>query len=66
MPKLILNGADTKVVAVTIKDMVLELGLPESKLAIELNKIIVPKSLYANTAITDNDQIEIVHFVGGG
>jgi sulfur carrier protein len=35
-------------------------------LALALNLQIVPRSLYAATALADGDRIEIVQFVGGG
>jgi sulfur carrier protein len=42
------------------------LGLDRRKLAVERNLEIVPRSLYAATALVDGDRIEIVAFVGGG
>lgn len=35
-------------------------------IAVERNMEIVPKSQYSTTIIQDDDQIEIVNFVGGG
>ena len=46
--------------------MVAELGLDVRKVAVERNLEIVPRSLYAATALADGDRIEIVHFIGGG
>ncbi len=42
------------------------LGLDPRKVAVERNLEIVPRSLYAKTALGDGDRIEIVHFIGGG
>lgn len=42
------------------------LALEPRKIAVERNLEIVPKSLYAETALADGDRIEIVQFVGGG
>lgn len=42
------------------------LGLPRRKIAVERNLEIVPRSLYDETSLCDGDQIEIVHFIGGG
>jgi thiazole synthase/sulfur carrier protein len=42
------------------------LGLDTRKVAVERNLEIVPRSLYASTALADGDRIEIVHFIGGG
>ena len=42
------------------------LGLDPRKVAVERNLEIVPRSVYAKTALADGDRIEIVHFIGGG
>lgn len=49
-----------------VAGLVAALGLEPRKVAIERNREIVPKSLYAATALADGDRIEIVTFVGGG
>ncbi len=46
--------------------LVARLGLDCRKVAIERNLEIVPRSAYAATALAEGDQIEIVHFIGGG
>lgn len=43
-----------------------ELDLDPKKVAVERNLEIVPKSEYEVTSLCDGDQLEIVHFVGGG
>jgi len=42
------------------------LELDPRKVALELNREIVPKSRFADTPIEEGDEIEIVQFVGGG
>ena len=42
------------------------LGLDPCKIAVERNQSVVPRSLYASTALEPGDRIEIVHFIGGG
>jgi sulfur carrier protein len=49
-----------------VQALVAELGLDARKVAVERNLEIVPRSLYARTALADGDRIEIVQFVGGG
>jgi thiamine biosynthesis protein ThiS len=62
-----LNGASHRIKAeTTVAELVASLGLEPTKVAVECNFEIVPKSLYMTTAINIGDQIEIVHFVGGG
>ncbi len=62
-----LNGAPHRIVAgVTVAGLLESLGLPMQKVAVERNAAIVPRSIYAQTVLTPGDQIEIVHFIGGG
>jgi thiamine biosynthesis protein ThiS len=46
--------------------MLRELGLDPTKVAVERNREIVPRSTFGETAVEDGDVFEIVHFVGGG
>ena len=48
------------------KKIIKELDLPLQKVAIELNKKIVDKKKVKNIKLKDKDNIEIVHFIGGG
>ncbi len=61
-----LNGESTRTKSPTLSALLFELGLAEKKIAIELNKDIIPRNAYENTKLTFGDQIEIIHFVGGG
>jgi thiamine biosynthesis protein ThiS len=65
--RLTVNGEQRQVPAArNISALVALLGLDERKVAVERNLAIVPRSLWPATALADGDQIEIVHFVGGG
>ena len=65
--RLTINGEERELAAVgTIEALVAALGLDRRKLAVERNLEIVPRSLFAATALADGDRIEIVAFVGGG
>ncbi|MFV1982239.1 MAG: sulfur carrier protein ThiS [Thiohalomonadales bacterium] len=46
--------------------LIVDMGLGETRVALELNMEIVPRSNYAQTFITDGDKIEIVRAIGGG
>ena len=50
----------------TISELALELGLEPTKVAVELNMEVVPRSTHGEVRIEDGDDIEIVTFVGGG
>ena len=43
-----------------------QLGMKSDRVAVELNRDIVPRDLWLQTQLADGDRLEIVHFVGGG
>ncbi|MGB3723477.1 MAG: sulfur carrier protein ThiS [Pacificimonas sp.] len=49
-----------------VVDLLNVLGQDPASVAVERNLEIVPKSTYAETALESGDEIEVVHFVGGG
>ncbi len=52
--------------AITVEQLLGQIGLDTRKVAVERNLEIVPKSSYAKTSLSDGDKLEIVHFIGGG
>jgi len=65
--KIKVNGKNVifdknKSIAILIK----KLKIPLNKVAIELNKKILDKKKINTIKINANDNIEIVHFIGGG
>jgi thiamine biosynthesis protein ThiS len=50
----------------TITDLLVLLGLHQKRVAIEVNKELVPRSQHATYCVKANDTIEIVHAIGGG
>jgi thiazole synthase len=64
---LTVNGEPRRMAAgSSVADLVADIGLNPAKVAVERNAIIVPRSTLAQVALADGDQLEIVHFVGGG
>ena len=64
---IMVNGEARQVaVAASLADLLAQLGLDTRKVAVERNLEIVPLSSYAATALAAGDQLEIVHFIGGG
>ncbi|WP_234028788.1 sulfur carrier protein ThiS [Pseudoblastomonas halimionae] len=61
-----LNGETKRVAPGTVLGLLRELGLDPARVAVERNREIAPRSSHADTAIAAGDEIEIVHFVGGG
>lgn len=61
------NGEHKRVPAgLTIAALAESLGLVPAKLAVERNLEVVPRSTLDRVMIEDGDELEIVHFVGGG
>lgn len=50
----------------TVADLVADLGLTGKKIAIELNKEILPFQQYDAQVLQTGDRLEIVHAIGGG
>ena len=67
MITLTLNG-DPRAVApgTTIAGLLADLDLDAAKVAVERNRVIVPRSTFGVQALADGDSLEVVHFVGGG
>ena len=51
---------------ITVSEYLESQNYNPSRVAIELNQQILPKSQYATTMLTEADTLEIVTFVGGG
>jgi thiazole synthase len=64
--KLTINGETKDSGAGTLAALVESLGMKSDRVAVELNREIVPRGQWAETKLTDGDRLEIVHFVGGG
>lgn len=67
MIEIKINGDPHKIKNGLSLDILLQnLKLDPSKVAVERNLEIVPKTTYQNVMILENDRLEIVHFIGGG
>jgi sulfur carrier protein len=65
--KVIVNGAARDVPDdVTVRQLVEHLGLTDGPVAVEINRAIVPRALHADHRVMPGDEVEVVHFVGGG
>src|SRR5208282_2556457 len=63
---LTINGEAETSAAETLGALVAQLGMKADRVAIELNREIVPRDQWPRTSLHDGDRLEIVHFVGGG
>jgi len=52
--------------SLSLNELLEALSLAPQRIAVEPNKAMVPRSQWEKTTLKDGDQIEIVHFVGGG
>jgi thiamine biosynthesis protein ThiS len=62
-----ING-DTRLIesSFTLAALVESLGMKPDRVAVERNREIVPRDQWLTTELAEGDQLEIVHFVGGG
>lgn len=64
---IIVNGANREVAgSLTVKGLLEKLDIKPENVVIELNREIIDKEQFEIAKIKENDQLEIVHFVGGG
>jgi len=62
-----INGEPRRVAGGTsLAGLLAEIGLDPTRVAVERNLAIVPRSTFGEVMIADGDAYEIVHFVGGG
>jgi sulfur carrier protein len=56
------SGADS----FTLASLIESLAMKPDRVAVELNRDIVPRERWPQTPLKEGDRLEIVHFVGGG
>ena len=64
--KLTINGQQQDSAPSTLAQLIEHLGMKQDRVAIELNRNIVPRNQWSETNLAEGDHLEIVHFVGGG
>lgn len=68
--KLCINGEERNLSdspdPFTLVALVESLGMKADRVAVELNRDIVPRDRWIETQLHEGDRLEIVHFVGGG
>lgn len=65
--RLVINGEEKEYSDIAnLASLVDLLGLKADRLAVELNRDIVPRTRWTTTLLKEGDRLEIVHFVGGG
>ena len=68
--KLYINGEERSFenpsTPFTIAVLLDTLTMKADRVAVELNRDIVPRDRWAEASLNEGDRLEIVHFVGGG
>ncbi len=65
--QILVNGEPREVAeGCTAARLVDELGLGGRRLAMEINREILPRSAYQSHRLQPQDRVEIVHAIGGG
>lgn len=52
--------------ALTIAELLMLLGLSERKIAVEVGRVIIPKSRHGGHLLQEGDHVEIIQAMGGG
>ena len=64
---IVLNGEPRAAHAgLTLAGLLDELGLAGKRLAVEVNRDIVPRGEHATRVLRAGDRVEIIHAIGGG
>jgi sulfur carrier protein len=62
-----LNGEPLELPApMHVEALLVHLGLGERRVAVEVNREIVPRSRHAQHLLHEGDRVELVHALGGG
>jgi sulfur carrier protein len=65
--KIMLNGQEKSFKApLTVSALLQDMGLGERRVAVEVNRDIVPRSQHEGFQLQDNDRVEVVFAIGGG
>jgi thiamine biosynthesis protein ThiS len=61
-----INGEDRDFTVITLSELIDQLGIKQDRVAVELNREIIPRERWSETRLKAEDRLEVVHFVGGG
>lgn len=65
--RIFINGETKELTgAFNLLQLLHHFSLPSERVAIELNKEVIRKKDWETIKVTDGDQLEVIHFVGGG
>ena len=65
--KIKINGEEKEIAdGLSVNGLLESLQIRPGRVVVERNRNIVPRDSFAAAMLTDGDDLEIVHFVGGG
>ena len=65
--QILLNGEKKEInQELNLDELLNYFELPSERIAIELNKEVIRKKDWASIKLKESDNVEVVHFVGGG
>ncbi|MHC4472911.1 MAG: sulfur carrier protein ThiS [Planctomycetota bacterium] len=65
--RITVNGEERKIAdGATVSDLIRALEIEKGRVAVEVNRSIVPRSSHADHVLSEGDRVEIVTMVGGG
>lgn len=65
--KVFVNGEEHEIEeGTTVAHLISRLALTPERVAVELNREVVRRTLWGETQLASGDRVEVVHFVGGG
>lgn len=65
--QIVVNGNPREIAPeTTVTELLVQLGLGETLVAVERNEQIIPRARHASATFSEGDRVEVVHFVGGG
>ena len=64
--EVIINGKPKETAAANLLDLVAEMGLPERGVAVAIHNKMVPRTEWADTALSGGEQIVIIKAAFGG
>ena len=65
--RIVLNGEERHVDGCpTVAELLLRAGYGDRRVAVEINREVVPRSAHVDRRLADGDVVEIIHAIGGG
>jgi thiamine biosynthesis protein ThiS len=65
--QIFLNGETKELTReLSLAELIAFFELPDKRIAVELNREVIRRADWHTTTVAANDNVEVIHFVGGG